>query len=479
MIVLALLLVCALGIALVGALWKVQLRFSAQIVLTVSLGIGTGLGTSSCLYFLLLMTGAGRWTVIGVEAGLVVAAAAFAWFGKGREWPAEDRTDNPGIAILGPFLLAFAMAAGAFALLAGINREGFWDAWSIWNLHARFLFRGGPDFWRNAFSPHIPWAHPDYPLLLSGTIALCWTIAGAESALGPQLIAGLFGLASLGVITGAIAILRGRVQALLAGTLLLGTFFFVQTAASQYADVPVSFYVLATLALFALQDRSPSDLRFTALAGAMAGFTAWTKNEGLLFVAVVLIARAVALFRYRGARELLRQIPAALVGALPVLAVVAVFKFRYAPANDLMSQVTPGHILHNVIDLGRYLTMLEALVLQLFDLGQFVVPVVLVLGLYAWLVRFKIGEPMRLTAATLVLALGLMLAGDFGVYILFSYDLNFQLINSLHRLLLQLWPAAILTFFALTATPVLRAPPGSKKTAAARTAPAQGRKSKK
>jgi hypothetical protein len=460
-------------------MWSAPLRFSAQTVLTASLGIGAGLGLSSCGYFLLLMSGAGRWTVVGVEAGLVVAVVAFVWFGKAREWPTEERTDNPGIAILGPFVLAFAMAAGAFALLASINREGFWDAWSIWNLHARFLFRGGPEFWRNAFSPHIPWAHPDYPLLLSGAIALCWTIAGAESALGPQLIAGLFGLAILGVLTGVIAILRGWVQALLAGTLLLGTFFFVQTAASQYADVPVSFYVLATLALFALQDRSPSDLRFTALAGAMAALTAWTKNEGLLFVAVALIARAVAVYRYRGARELLRQIPAALVGALPVLALVAVFKLRYAPANDLMSQVTPSHVLHNVIDLGRYLTMLEALVLQLFDLGQFVVPVVLVLGLYAWLVRFKIDEPMRVTAATFVLALGLMLAGDLGVYILFSYDLNFQLINSLHRILLQLWPAAILTFFALAATPVLRAPPASKKAAPAKAAPAQTRKSKK
>jgi hypothetical protein len=99
---------------------------------------------------------------------------------------------------------------------------------------------------------------------------------------------------------------------------------------------------------------------------------------------------------------------------------------------------------------------------------------VLVLGFYAWLVRFKIDEPIRPTAATLVLALGLMLAGDFGVYILFSYDLNFQLATALDRLLLQLWPAAVLTFFTLAAAPVLRVPPAPKKTA-----PAHARKPKK
>ena len=42
-----------------------------------------------------------------------------------------------------------------------------------------------------------------------------------------------------------------------------------------------------------------------------------------------------------------------------------------------------------------------------------------------------------------------------------------------------LWPAAILTFFALAATPVLRAPPTSKKAAPAKTAPVQARKSKR
>src|SRR5258708_34030247 len=195
MIVLAALLVCALGFAVVRSLWSVKLRFSPRIVLTVSLGIGVGIGLSSCVYFLLLMTGARRWTVVAVEVALVVAAAAVAWYVKPGEWPAEDRTDNPGLVIFAPFLLAFAIATGAFAVAVSVNREGIWDAWALWNLRARFLFRGGPEFWRDAFSPHILWSHPDYPLLLSGAIALCWTIAGAESALAPQLIAALFGLA--------------------------------------------------------------------------------------------------------------------------------------------------------------------------------------------------------------------------------------------------------------------------------------------
>jgi hypothetical protein len=483
MIVLAPLLMCALGIAVVLMLWKAPPRFSPAAVLAVSLGIGAGIGLSSCVYFLLLSAGAGRWTVVAMETALVAAAAAGAWYLKAFDFPAEDRADNPGIVIIGPFLLTFAIAAGALAVSFGINREGVWDAWAIWNLHARYLFRGGPEFWRNTFNFTNQWAHPDYPLMLPAAVALCWTIAGVESALGPQFIAILFGLATVGVLTSAVAILRGRTQALLAGTLLLGTAYFVQMTASEYADVPLAFYVLATLVLFALQDRSPADLRFTALAGAMAAFAAWTKNEGLLFLAVSLIGRALALFRYRGTREMLRQMPAAVAGALPVLVVVALFKLRYAPANDVMARVSAAQSARNAIDPSRYLLTLESLGVQLFHLGQFLIPILLVLAVYAWLVGFKVEEPRRLPVATAIATLGLMLLGDLAVYIFLSpFELHFQLDNSLDRLLLQLWPAAILTFFTMLAAPVLSAPAVSKKAApkpSPKPVPAHQRKSKR
>ncbi len=63
---------------------------------------------------------------------------------------------------------AAALYSTVLRCIAHPHGEG-WDAFSIWNLHARFLFRGGTA-WRDGFTSIIPWSHPDYPLLLPGAI---------------------------------------------------------------------------------------------------------------------------------------------------------------------------------------------------------------------------------------------------------------------------------------------------------------------
>jgi hypothetical protein len=37
--------------------------------------------------------------------------------------------------------------------------SGSWDAWAIWNLRARGIFRGEV-YWRDSLSNLIPWTHP-------------------------------------------------------------------------------------------------------------------------------------------------------------------------------------------------------------------------------------------------------------------------------------------------------------------------------
>jgi hypothetical protein len=49
--------------------------------------------------------------------------------------------------------------------------------------------------------------------------------------------------------------------------------------------------------------------------------------------------------------------------------------------------------------------------------------------------------------------LALMLAGFYAVYVVTPKDLAWQLEFSLDRLLLQLWPSALLAFFLFTAGP--------------------------
>src|SRR5438128_7423421 len=110
-----------------------------------------------------------------------------------------------------------------------------------------------------------------------------------------------FTFGSMGLAYGSLTLLRSRGQGLLAGIVLLGTPFLIKHGASQYADVPLGFFFLATLVLFSLREREAGDRNgLPALAGLMAGLAAWTKNEGSFFVLVVLVARIIAVPRGSG-----------------------------------------------------------------------------------------------------------------------------------------------------------------------------------
>ncbi len=430
-------------------------RLSLGNVFLFSLGTGLGIGFGSCTYFLCLAA-AGPNVVVMVSVGAVVALIAI-MLGITAKARATELEWAPGPStpwyLTGLFLLAAAIAAAMFVFYALSKPHGEWDAWSIWNLRARLLFRSG-DYWRDAFSNQIMWSHPGYPLLVPAIVAMCWTIARTESTAAPIAIAFLFTFSAAALLISCIGILRGRTQAFMAGILVLGTASFVQIGGMQYADIPLSFFILATLALLCFQDRYPGDSRLSVAAGLTAGFAAWTKNEGLFFVAAVLVARAIAMQRSGKLDALVPQFWRLALGLLPPLAVLTFFKIRFAPPGDLFAQ-KPAAILAHLADFGRWLTAIEGFVIMLFVFGGFLLPVAIALGLYSYLVRSKIEEQDRLPLRTISITLVLMLAGDFVNYVLFPSDVAAQINTSLERAVMQLWPAGLLAFFIAANPPQL------------------------
>jgi hypothetical protein len=92
---------------------------------------------------------------------------------------------------------------------------------------------------------------------------------------------------------------------------------------------------------------------------------------------------------------------------------------------------------------------------MLVRLGGFLVPIVLVLGLYWFLVRFRVEAGDRQPVATLLFTLGLTLAGEFFAYVALPPDIFTEINTSMERLFNQLWPAAILAFFLAANPPQL------------------------
>ena len=413
------------------------------------------MGVASSLYFVCLaLTGPKLPVLLAVEGAALVVAIVLAIRAKPRE-PVFDWAPAPlaPLYLQALFLLTAAAATTIFFVYAANKPHGEWDAWSIWNLRARFLFRAG-DYWRDAFSIQIPWTHSDYPLLVPGIIAMCWTLARGESTAAQIAVGFLFAAGAAGTLISTLGILRGKSQAFVAGALLLGTLLFVQLGAMQYADVPLSFFILASLALLALQSRYPNDARFSGLAGVAAGFAAWTKNEGLFFALAIVVARAIAILRYGKRAQLARSLGALAGGLAAPLAVVAFFKFRFAPPGDLLAK-KPSEMLAHAADPGRWVTVLEGFVKAALLLGNFLVPIVLALALYWYLVRFHIEPADRVPVATGAIALALLLTGDFAVYVLLSNDVVWHINTSIDRIYLQAWPAALFVFFLAANVPQL------------------------
>jgi hypothetical protein len=420
---------------------------------------GAAAGACSIVYFLGLVCGLSPYITLILSA--LICAAMVKWL----RLPVNDVPSKPPARwLLIVFLVVLAGAVATFILTAFKEPHGYWDAWSIWNLHARFLERGGAH-WSDLFTTKIGWTHPDYPLLVPSIVAQAWSVMRSETAFIPAAVAFLFTFGTAALVVGAVRMLRGWNQALIAGAFLLGTATFLLQGVAQYADIPLAFYMVSALALLCFDD-----VKCTVLAGAMAGFAAWTKNEGLLFIVVLVLARCIVRLRHRTAAKLANELKWFAVGLAPVLAVVALFKFRYAPPGDLLTG-KPGEVLGHLVDFGRWVTVIEGFVKHLFIFGSLptlIVPGIIVLALYAYLVRFKVDPERRTAVHTMIAAVVLMLLGDFAVYLLLSNRLDWQIDTSLDRILMQLWPAALLAFFAASGSVQLaslppKAPPKETK----------------
>jgi hypothetical protein len=348
-----------------------------------------------------------------------------------------------------------ALYAAVLRALAHPHGDG-WDAFAIWNLHARFLFRGGTH-WREGFSTLIPWSHPDYPLLLPAAVAHFWNYIGHDDPFVPATISLVFTFATLGLLASSLATLRGLTSASLAGIALASTPFFTEQGASQYADIPLSFFFLASIALLHLhQQRSAqtADARakgLLVLAGVAAGFAAWTKNEGLLFLFAFLLSQIAVAWRSRQLvsgelrRDSVGEFALLLLGMAPFLLLIAWFKHSVAPPGDLFS--SPEIMVHKVISPARSLAILRWYAKDFLRFGNWIVPTTVLLVV----LNFLIASPGKCRQDTAfrssVVTLALTLSGYFAIYVITPYDLYWHLRFSLNRLFLQLWPSTIFLFF--------------------------------
>jgi len=437
--------------------------FRSHPLLKVCLAVGLALGVSSCTYFgWLLIGGPSRMGLMVSESLLAIASSGLLFYVLQKQLfrtaQHSDSTPVPGSdsrwmfgALVACTAVTLVTALTRFMFASLLTPDGDVDAPAIWNLRARFLARGDEQ-WLDSFTGLLATHVPDYPLLIPASIARWWTYLGDEPAVVPALVAMLFTFATIGLAASSLSLLRGRTQGLLAGVVLLGTPFLIRHGASQYADVPLGFFILATLVVFCLHERAAGHRPgLLAMAGLLTGFAAWTKNEGLFFVPIVILARLLVVVPARGWLTYWDEMRAFAAGLLSVLLIVFFFKIHVAPGlSPILAEQGSATTIERLTDTSRYLEAGQAFFRKAARFGH---PGLAVLLIYLLLMGWRTNETDLVGLRTAAVTLGLMLAGYFMVFIVTPHGVRYQIETSLDRLWMHLWPSIVFLFFLFVKTP--------------------------
>ena len=345
-------------------------------------------------------------------------------------------------------MITLAMSYAFFNLM--INPHGEGDASAIWNLHARFLFRGG-EYWQDGFTETLSWNHPDYPWLVPGLVVRGWHWAGQETTLVPILISNIFFAVTIVLFWSALNFLRSSFTANLGTCVFLSASTWTGLARHQTGDLPLSFFYLLSAVILCLwlcdllSDYLRSAMWLVPLGIALGG-AAWTKNEGKLFALFVFIAVVWQSLRHvQRKSSSISHTLALSVGFLPTAFAIILMKLNVEVGTDLITQ--PRELLDKLFSFERAWITTRSFGMRVLDSGQLLLLYyVIIVGLTSESVARRLGKiGLTLVAATL--------GGYFTVYMITPYPLQDHINTSLDRLLLQLWPSFLFALFLVIKSP--------------------------
>jgi len=281
--------------------------------------------------------------------------------------------------------------------------------------------------------------HADYPPMVSLNVASGWNAVGQESVSIPMLIGGTFLFGSAGLLFAGMNAYKTLGQAVFAMLVLFGISAYIEMGSKQVADVPLSFYILATgVLIFLYSVRIQKGL--LVLAGLSAGLAAWTKNEGIVFALVSLIGLGIA---YR--KELNKIFPWVLLGLAVPMTILVYFKIALAPTGDLFTDFSSQ--ISQITDASRHSEILEQLGLGLVSLLNWKL-----LAVYAAILGIE--KPRTGLSAFLacLMIILLQLVGYYSIFLISPHHVLWHL-SALYRLLLQIGPLIVFLYFSVVRPP--------------------------
>lgn len=369
------------------------------------------LGGISCLYFLCLFAGLPLFVPVLLVAGLCYLLYRHVVPDNTPQAFEQKRTSWLALGVL-----TLGMGILTNSAVGVAEKHGLWDAWAIWNYHARFLV--SPEHWRNLFLSNEN-DHPDYPLGVPSAVAFFWRLTPGKIAYLIPFVIAIFTTIATPMLLFAELYKKHFVVASLALFLFAYNAFFIRIGVAQYADPLVSLFFLAAMVCL---DHVPEHKKYVAFAAALLGCCIWTKNEGVILAVICMTFYANVFF----SRRYLKMTLAGL--ALPLLTYV-LFHTCIVSANDLVAGL--GNDTWDKIKTPfRYMLIREWFGHNLVDNFPYMKKVFYAYFIVCLLQRKWPGRQMIMVCTCL---LAYML-----IYVVTRYDLQWHLETSQNRLMLQM-----------------------------------------
>jgi len=210
--------------------------------------------------------------------------------------------------------------------------HGGWDAWSTWNLKAKFLFFGAEN-WDHLFSPLLWRTSPHYPLLLPLINVWGWLFLTDPIWKIPIMTSFLYTFFTVGLLYTSIRTLMRSWTAFIPVIVLLSMPYFLKMALSQYCDIVVSFYLLASI-LCLFQAKVENCKISSLLSGLFLGFLSFSKSEGLMAALLIIALSFPYLLWKNQSKDKFKMVQFFLTGAAVTLIPVVLFHMFFSPGNQ-------------------------------------------------------------------------------------------------------------------------------------------------
>ena len=156
--------------------------------------------------------------------------------------------------------------------------DGTWDAMAMWNFRAKFLSLGN-EAWNRMYFETLDYSHRDYPLFLPCIIARAYIYSGKEDSNIPLFFSWFFTFSIFILSYLYLKKLKNKYYSIFAVCVLAYSPQLIFYGCMQYADVPLSVFILISLYEFIIWNMKNKNLPWLGMF--FAGLCPWIKNEGI------------------------------------------------------------------------------------------------------------------------------------------------------------------------------------------------------